>query len=139
LVGLLIVLERSELMGRLWTLFYTASIMLGLILVTTYVFAAAGTPKSPSEDLFIMSAAGQIKALIGILILLLTGNLWWIRRWVNGQERKWETNWEHHRVYDDIKSRHDQMMELSGHPTNPIQCASPPIKNYSIQKPENKE
>ena len=123
-------------MGRIWTLLYTASIMLGLVLITSYGVAVAGVPKSPSEDVvFVMNGADQIKALIGILILLLTGNLWWVRRWVNGQEEKWKTNWEHHRVYDDIKSRHDQMMELNGHPSNPVQCASPPIKNYSTKKP----
>lgn len=122
-------------MGRVWTVIYTSCICGGLILVIGYSLAWAGVPKAPGSDTSsLFTQANQLKGLIGIVILLFGGNMWWMRQYITQNNAKWKTNWDHHRAYDDLKTRHDVMMEMSGCTPQPKEKKSPTITHYSSEK-----
>lgn len=124
-------------MGKVWSTVYIACILCGVVLISGYGFAWAGVPAAPSDSTMIdntLAEIDQVKALLGVIIILFGGNMWWTRRYVNQNDAKWKTNWDHHREYDDLKTRHDVMMEMAGNIPHPTPAKSPPIKHYSTGK-----
>ena len=104
-------------MTRTCSLICAACIAFGLLLVATSVLAEAGVGGHDGglvAGLGAFTPANQIKALLGVLILLFGGNMWWMRKYIHDNDADKKNIWKHIDELTEMKGEHNASMDLRG-------------------------